>query len=332
MRSVVVGATGMIGAHVARAILRRGGALRVTRRASSKTDNLEGLDAEIVEADLLDPASLARAFEGCDRVYQCAAYYPVKSFGDGDDLHKALAGTRNLIEAALGTGASRVVFVSSLTTIGHPPGRGRPANEDDRYNLNYRSPYFEIKHAMEGTFLEAVSRGLPGLVVNPTLCLGEYDIAPTTGKLVLAIAAGEMPFYVERPVNVIYTGDVGEICVTAAERGRPGERYILGAYNVMTGDLLRAIAEAVGAPAPKRAVPLWTAKVASMMSEAGAAISGGLPRYPYKAVEMLDYSQHFDVSKARRELSFSATPLDEAARRTADYYRRRGWLGARRAC
>ena len=326
MRSIVLGATGMIGAHVARSILKDEGELRVTRRASSKTDNLENLDAEVVEADLLDGSSLVRALEGCDRVYQCAAYYPVKSFGDGDDIHKALTGTRNLIDAARETGASRVVFVSTLTTIGHPPGRSRPAREDDAYNLDYRSPYFEIKKAMEDTFLEACSRGLPGVAVNPTLCLGEYDFAPTTGKLVLAVAGGEMPFYVERPVNVIYTGDVGDLCVVAAKDGRRGERYILGGVNTTTGELIREVARAADVEFSSRPVPLWTAKVTSLFSELASAISGGLPRYPYKALEMLDYSQHFDVGKATADLGVASTSVEEAARRTVEDYRQRGWI------
>jgi dihydroflavonol-4-reductase len=323
-RVLVLGATGMIGAHALRAALRRGLRARVLVRPASDRRLLEGLAVETTEGDLADLASLERALAGCDLVLHAAAPYPKRHFGKGRLLAGARRGMENLLRAA--GGARRVVYVSSSTTIGLPE-EPRPARESDTRRIRDSAPYFALKFMLEDLARDAAAGGLPLVVVNPTFCVDEFDDHRTTAQLMVPLAQRRIPAYLAGTLNAVATRDVGEGILLAAERGRVGERYILGGENLTSREFLARCARAAGVPAPRRALPFALAEPISFATEVVACLTGTPPLFPMTGIRMMRHGQAFDLTRAREELGYAPTPLDDAIARAYAWYRARGWVG-----
>ncbi|MBD3236801.1 MAG: NAD-dependent epimerase/dehydratase family protein [Candidatus Eisenbacteria bacterium] len=332
-RALVLGATGMIGAHAARACLRHGTPVRALVRPGSDARNLRGLDLEIAEGDLRDPASLRAALLGCDLVVHAAGAYPKRLFGKARFLARARTEMQNLLDAvgaAAQQHAVRLVYVSSVTTIGRPTaetGAPRPARESDRTRpIRDPSPYFAVKALLEEMAERAAAGALDLVIVNPTFCVDDLDARRTTAQLLLPLARRQIPAYLPGHLNAVPTRDVGEGILLAARRGRRGERYILGGENLRSREFLERCARIAGVPSPRVALPIAAAEAASWTTEAWAHLTGGRPLFPMAGVRMLKHSQPFDTTRAREELGLVTSSLDDAIRRAYAWYRRNGYL------
>lgn len=344
---LILGATGAIGAHAVRACIAAGWSVRALVRPTSDTSDLAGLATDVVEGDIHRPVSLDRAFAGCTGFVHAAGFYPSRSMSRAQAVNAGLASVEPVFEAAREAGVGRGVYVSSLTTIPRPRedrgrvsrrGRGTPtagaalATERGPVVAGGTGPYHAAKAAMERAALESVAGGLPLVIVNPTLCLGEHDRKPTSGRIVVEVARGRVPVYVDGPVNVVYTGDVGLGIARALELGRPGERYVLGGTNTSFGWLLRQIAFETGARPPLLPIPLSLARAGAKLADTVERIRGR-PAMTEMAVDIAAASQHFDTSKAAHELGLtSPTPAVETVRRTVSWFAQVGLIpGAKTA-
>lgn len=330
MKVLVLGATGFLGSNLVRALLAKGDDVRALVRPSSKVLPLKGLDVERVQGDLQDAASLSRACAGVRVVYQCASYYPPQTISVEAATRQALAETRNLLRAVRGTSMDRLVFTSTLTTIGFPEDPGQLATEDCPFvSLFPNNPYLMAKAAMERAILEATREGIPAVVVNPTAFYGPYDRKPTSGTQILMIARGQMPAYVQGPVNAIDVRDVAAGMIRAAERGRVGERYILGNWNTTQKELNALIARVAGVRAPLAAVPFELARVGSKLGDwAFRTILRKPAPVPGFFVEMLRHMQQYDCAKGIRELDYPRNPVETAIRDGLTWFRENGYLKA----
>jgi dihydroflavonol-4-reductase len=337
MKVLVLGSTGQLGSNLVRALLARGDQVRGLVRPTSNLLTLKGLDVEHVEGDLNDPESLVRACEGVRVVYQTASYYPPQTIPVATATARALTETRNLLGAVRRASVTRLVFTSTLTTIGfpqrgarHPDGSERLANEHCPFApLFSNNPYLMSKAAMEHAVLDATRDGLPAVVVNPTAFFGPYDSKPTSGTQILMIAKGLMPAYVQAPVNVIDVRDVAVGLIRAAERGRIGERYILGNWNTTQKELNALIARVAGVRAPLVPVPFPVARYGSKLGDwAFRTVLRKPAPVPGFFVEMLRHMQHYDCSKAIRELGYPRNPIERAIHDALTWFRENGYLRA----
>ncbi len=328
MRVLVLGATGFIGGQIARALLERGHAVRALRRASSSTLAVEGLPVELVRGDLRDRASLLAAMRGVEAVFHAAGYYPPNSLTPRHSVRHAVAGMRAVLECARAAGVSRVVYTSSLSTIGPPTGGRALADERDAYLPgSVAEPYFEVKWAMEAEAYRAVAGGQDVVVICPTAVFGPGDVKPTSGIALLLLARGLMRVYIDGKINIVDGRDLARAHMVALERGRNGERYIVGGNNTTVGEVMRAAARIVGVPPPRLRIPAAAALLVGKLGEVAALAIPGRPLLPFsEAIEMIRHGQHYDLSKARRELDLATRPLDDTLRDTAEWFRAHGYL------
>ena len=328
MKALVVGASGFLGANLVRALLARGDAVRALVRATSRLQALDGLDIERVTGDLNDADSLTRACEGVRVVYQTASYYPPHTIPAASATAQAMAETRNLLTAVRRASVERLVFTSTLTTIGFPAGPGRMANEECPFVTRYpHNPYLMSKAAMEQAVLEAARDGLPAVVVNPTAFYGPYVSKPTSGTQIVMIARHLMPAYIQGDVNAIDVRDVAVGMIKAAEQGRVGERYILGNWNTTQKELNALIARVAGVMAPLAPVPYPLARYGSKLGDwAFRTILRRPAPVPGFFVEMLRHMQNYDCSKAIRELDYPRNPVEHAIRDALGWFRTNGYL------
>ncbi len=257
MTCLVTGATGFIGSAVARALLERGEAVRVLARPESDRRNIEGLAVEVAEGDLRDKASLERACHGCRALFHVAADYRLW-VPEPDEIYAAnVDGTRALMEAAGEAGVMRIVYTSSVATLGlkrdaSPADETTPVSLDDMIG-HYKRSKFLAEAAVRRLVAEA---GLPAVIVNPSTPVGPRDIKPTpTGRMIVEAARGRMPAFVDTGLNVVHVADVAAGHLAAFKRGRIGERYILGGENMALGQILAAIARRCGRRAPRLRLP-----------------------------------------------------------------------------
>ena len=252
----MTGATGFVGSAVVRALLARGRRVRVLARPNSDRRNLAGLAVEIAEGAMEDPLSLARAVAGCRYVYHVAADYRIWVPDPAPMFRANVDGTRDLLTAALDAGAERVVYTSSVATLGLVPGGS--ADEETQNSVDdmigpYKRSKFMAEEVARGFARE---RGLPVVIVNPSTPVGPGDIKPTpTGRLIVEAARGQMPAFVDTGLNIVHVDDVAEGHLAAAEKGRIGERYILGGENMPLAEILAEVAQAVGRRPPWLRVP-----------------------------------------------------------------------------
>jgi dihydroflavonol-4-reductase len=329
MKVLVLGATGQLGSNLVRALLDKGDEVRALVRPASKAPTLQGLPLDRVSGDLNDAESLARACDGVRVVYHAAGYYPTESVPVGAAMTVALAETRKVLAAARKASVERLVFASTLTTIGFP-SPGQLADESCAFAPLYpENPYLMAKAAMEAEVLQA-SHGVPTVVVNPTAFFGPYDSKPSSGTQILMVARRQMPAYVDGPTNAIDVRDVAEGMIRAAERGRAGERYILGNWNTTQKELNALIARVAGVMAPLVPVPFALARYGTKCGEwVFKTVIRRPPPVPAFFVEALRHMQHYDCSKALRELDYPRRPVEGAIRDALAWFRANGYLPRR---
>jgi dihydroflavonol-4-reductase len=328
MKSLVIGGTGQLGANLVRALIGRGDQVRVLHRSTSHTFTIDGLDIERVVGDLTDGESLRLGCQGRDVVYHTAGYYPSTTKPVELAKQQALKETALVLEAVRAAGVDRLVFASTLTTVGFPKTAGHPANETCQFSTRYtNNPYLMAKAVMEEKILQSAQQGIPAVVVIPTEFFGPYDQQPTSGRHILMVAKGQMPVYVSGRVNVIDVRDVAVAMIRAAERGRVGERYLVGNWNTTQQDLNELIAHVVGVAPPLFPVPLalarWGAKVGEWVSN---SLLRRPPFVPAFFVEVMAHMQHYDCSKAQRELDYPQSAPRGAIEDAVTWFREHGYL------
>ncbi len=313
-KALVTGANGFIGANVVRTLLAHGEEVRAFVRAGSDRRSLAELPVEIAEGDLRDADSVRRAVAGCARVYHVGADYRLWA-RDPRELHDTnVRGTIHVLDACLAIGVERVVHTSTVGTIGLAALSG-PC--DERTPLapgQICGHYKRSKLDAERAALSYAERGLPVVVVNPTAPIGPWDAKPTpTGKIIVDFAHGRLPAFVDTGLNVVHVRDVAEGHWLAAERGRAGERYLLGHHNMTLREILETLAELLGRPAPRIRLPYAVAWAAGALSTAAAnLVTHRPPAIPLEAVRMSRRRMFVDASKAVRELGLPQTPVRDA--------------------
>jgi dihydroflavonol-4-reductase len=308
--TLVTGASGFVGWHVARLLLERGHKVRALARTSS--NNIQELDVERVTGDLRNPASLARAVAGCGLVFHVAADYRLWSKHPEELYQSNVDGTRNMVEAAQAAGVERFVYTSTVGCIGVPPnGIG---DETLPVSLTEMAgAYKRSKFMAEQVALEAARDGLPVVIVNPTAPMGDHDFKPTpTGQIVRDFMAGAMPAYIDTGLNVVNVRDVALGHLLACEHGKVGERYILGCANMTLGQILKELARITGRKAPTIELPYFVAYTAGVITTALSRITGTPPRAPLEAVRMAKKKMWVSHEKATRELRYNPAPATTA--------------------
>jgi len=328
MRVLVLGATGFSGGQIARALVERGHTVRALRRPGSSMLALDGLQVELATGDLRDRVSLLAAMHDVEAVFHAAAYYPPNSLAPRRSLRMAVDGMRAVLECACEAGVRRVIYTGSLSTIGPVSGGRALADERDAYLPgSVADPYFEVKWAMEAEAYRAVAAGQEVVALCPTVVFGPGDVKPTTGLTLLALRRGLMPAYIEGVINIVDVRDVAQAHVTALERGRSGERYILGGHNTSIGETLRLAARLAGVAPPRVRVPAGLALLAGKLGEVASL---AIPQRPFlplcEAIEMIRHGQHYDCGKARRDLALATRPLEETLRDSLEWFRQHGYL------
>jgi dihydroflavonol-4-reductase len=324
--SLVTGATGFVGSAVVRALLARGRRVRVLARPNSDRRNLAGLAVEIAEGAMEDPRSLACAVAGCRYVYHVAADYRIWVPDPAPMFRANVDGTRDLLTAALDAGAERVVYTSSVATLGLVAGGSAdeetPSNIDDMIG-----PYKRSKFAAEEVARELVrERGLPVVIVNPSTPVGPGDIKPTpTGRLIVEAARGQMPAFVDTGLNIVHVDDVAEGHLAAAEKGRIGERYILGGENMALAEILAEVAQAVGRRPPWLRVPHGVLFPVAIGAELAARVTGRDPFVTLDGVRMSRKKMYFTSEKASRELAYSPRPARQAIADAVTWFEANGY-------
>jgi dihydroflavonol-4-reductase len=325
--SLVTGATGFVGSAVARALLGRGHRVRVLARRNSDRRNLAGLSVEIAEGDMEDPRSLARAVAGCRYVYHVAADYRIWVPDPAPMFRANVEGTRYLLTAALEAGAERVVYTSSVATLGLVAGGS--ADEETPSNIeDMIGPYKRSKFAAEEVVRELVrERGLPVVIVNPSTPVGPGDIKPTpTGRLIVEAARGQMPAFVDTGLNIVHVDDVAEGHLAAAEKGRIGERYILGGENMALAEILAEVAQAIGRRPPWLRVPHGVLFPVAIGAELAARVTGRDPFVTLDGVRMSRKKMYFTSEKASHELGYAPRPAREAIADAVRWFEANGYL------
>jgi dihydroflavonol-4-reductase len=319
MKAFVTGATGFVGAHVVRALLGAGVAVRALAREGSDRSNLEGLDIEIVSGDLRDEAALPGLLRGCETLYHVAAFYSTRP-EDGALMHEInVRGTKNLMMAALASGVQRVVHTSTIGTIGRPAKAGELPTEETAFNLwETSSEYVRSKYLGEVAALSMVDQGLPVVVVHPTSPVGPYDIKPTSsGQRIIDYLNGKKPSFPGGGLNFVSVEDVAAGHLLAAEKGKPGERYILGnAQANLTLERFMGLMAALSGVRPPEVpdVPLFS-QLKKRLLFGAHELQGQRPA-----------ALICDPSKAIRELGLPQTPIEAALVEAIFWFRDRGYV------
>src|SRR6476469_9485807 len=323
MKALVTGATGFVGGAVARALIRAGVDVRVLARSQSDTQNLSGLPVERVEGDLLNPASLRTALAGCQQLYHVAAYYALWAKDPSIFYDINVTGTCNVLTAARLAGIQRTVYCSTIGAIGLPADGGL-GTENTPVSLDQMAGHYKrSKYLAEQEVLKFASEGVPVIIVNPSAPVGAGDVKPTpTGQMIVDFMKGRMWAYIETGMNLIDVDDVAIGHLRAMERGRIGERYILGHQNLTLREIFQMLSELTGIPAPRLKLP-WQAILPLAHANRWFAdyISRRPPRIPLEGVRMAKYHMHYDCRKAVRELGLPQTPAEVALGKAVKWFR-----------
>jgi dihydroflavonol-4-reductase len=321
MTTLVTGATGFVGSHVARELVAAGEPVRALARPNSRRQALDGVAVEWVEGDLRDEASLARALQGVRSVYHVAADYRLWAKRPQEIYENNVTGTKNLLAGALRARVEKFVYTSTVATIAVPRGASLP-DETNRASVDEMvGNYKKSKLIAEQEALRAAHEGLPVIIVNPTTPVGPGDWKPTpTGRIILDFLRGRMPAYVDTGLNFVAVEDVARGHVLAAERGKMGERYLLGGNNMTLKELLDALAKITGLPAPTRQIPHAVALVAAYADAAFSRLMGREPRIPVEGVRIARHKMFVNDAKAREELGYESTPVEAALERAVRWY------------
>lgn len=328
MKAFITGATGFVGSHVARALAVRGAELRLLVRSTSRTDNIADLQAEVATGDLREPESLRKAMAGCDFVFHVAADYRLW-VRDPEQMYRSnVEGTRAIIRAAQESGVRRVIYTSSVATMGFTR-EGHIAREDSPVSIrDMVGHYKRSKFMAEQVALEAGRNGANVVVVNPTTPIGEYDIKPTpTGKIVVDFLKRKFPAYVDTGLNLADVKEVARGHLLAMEKARPGERYILGGQNLTLKQILDKLAALTGLPSPTMKVPHAVAMGFAVFDQLFTGmIMGKEPRATIDAVKMGRKKMFASSAKAECELGYKVLPVEDALRRAIDWFQTHGYI------
>ena len=327
MKALVTGATGFVGAAVARALLREGWEVRALARKGSDRRNLRSIEVEVVEGDLADAGSLASALSGCEGLFHVAADYRLGAF-DPQQLYRTnVEGTRNILHAARDAGVRRVVYTSSVATIGIPKD-GTPGTEESPSTVvDMIGHYKRSKFLAEEVAREAAASGIAVVIVNPSTPVGPGDVKPTpTGQMVFDAAAGRMPAYVDTGLNIVHVDDVAQGHLLAYHRGRVGERYILGGQDMTLREILIDIARIVGRKPPSVRLPSGVVMPIAYIAEAVARVTGRSTRITVEGVRMARKRMFFSSAKAVRELGYQWRAPTQAFTDAIAWFREQGLL------
>ena len=326
MKTLVTGATGFVGSAVARLLLEEGFSVRALVRSSSNLSNLEGIEVDVVQGDLTDRKSLRKALKGCRYLFHVAADYRLWVPRPGEIYRNNVEGTVNVMEAAMEEGVERVVYTSSVATLGlHPDGT--PADEDTPVTLSdmighYKRSKFLAEEAVRKLARE---KGLDVVIVNPSTPAGPRDIKPTpTGRMILEAAQGKMPAYVDTGLNIVHVDDVAMGHLLAFKKGKTGERYILGAENMTLRQILEKIAEIAGRTPPRISLPHNLILPVAHVAEALARITGREPMVTVDGIRLARKKMFFSTEKAGRELGYRPRPAHQALEDAVAWFRSRG--------
>jgi dihydroflavonol-4-reductase len=327
MKAFVTGATGFVGSHVARVLAEQGADLRLLVRSSSDPRNIQGLNADRVLGDLRDPASIEKAVAGCDVVFHVAADYRLWVRDPQQMYRSNVEGTRAVLDAARKNHVRRVVYTSSVATMGFT-SNGRPADENSPVSLDSMIGHYKrSKFMAEEVALQSGRSGMDVVVVNPSTPIGEQDIKPTpTGRIVVDFLKKKFPAYVDTGLNLVDVTECARGHVAALEKGRSGERYILGGENLTLKQILDKLAAITGLRSPRLRVPYFMALATGVVDEVVTGrILGREPRATIDAVRMGRKKMFVSSAKAERELGWQVVPVDGALRRAAEWFQENGY-------
>ncbi len=321
MLAFVTGATGFVGSHVACALADNGADLRLLVRPNSNLKNIQDLKADLFTGDLRDPASLEKGIAGCEVIFHVAADYRLW-VRDPEEMYRAnVEGTRAILEAARKNNIRRVVYTSSVATMGFT--RDSVADENSPVSLaNMIGPYKRSKFMAEQVAIEAAHSGLDVVIVNPSTPVGERDIKPTpSGRIVVDFLKRKFPAYVDTGLNLVDVNESARGHLAALEKGRSGERYILGGENLTLKQILDKLAALTGLPSPTIRVPYIVALATGVVDEVVTGrILGREPRATIDAVRMGRKKMFVSSAKAERALGWKIVPVDDALRRAVDWF------------
>ena len=326
--TLVTGASGFVGSAVARALLARGEAVRLLVRATSPRTNIEGLGADVVVGDLRDAASLARAMAGVNRLYHVAADYRLWAPDPEEIVRANVEGTRFVMEAALAAGVERIVYTSSVATLALRED-GRPVDETAPQDPAKSIGAYKRSKTMAERLVERMvaERGLPAVIVLPSTPIGPRDVKPTpTGRIIVEAANGKMPAFIDTGLNLVHVDDVAAGHLLAFDRGRIGERYILGGQDVDLGTMLGDIARLVGRRPPRIKLPRGPLFPLAWAAEFVAGFTGREPFATVDALRMAKYRMFFSSTKAERELGYAARPYRDALADAVAWFRQAGMI------
>jgi dihydroflavonol-4-reductase len=322
MTTLVTGATGFVGSHVARQLVAAGEPVRALARATSRRQALDGIGVEWVEGDLRDEASLDRALRGVRRIFHVAADYRLWAKRPQEIYENNVGGTKNLLAAALRAHVEKFVYTSTVATIAVQRSAGLLPDETNRASVDEMvGNYKKSKLMAEQEALRAAHEGLPVVIVNPTTPVGPGDWKPTpTGRIILDFLLGRMPAYVDTGLNFVAVEDAARGHLLAAERGKIGERYLLGGKNVTLKEFLDALAKVTRLRAPTRRIPHGIALIAAYGDAMFSRAVGRAPRIPVEGVRIARHKMFVNDAKARKELGYESTPVEAALERAVRWY------------
>jgi len=327
MKALVTGATGFVGSAVARALLQAGWQVTALVRPNADLRNLRGLGADLATGDLTDRASLDRALAGCAALFHVAADYRLGARNPEELYRTNVEGTRNIMEASRRAGTGRVVYTSSVATIGLPAD-GTPGTEETPSTIaDMIGHYKRSKFLAEEVAREAARSGMAVIIVNPSTPVGPGDVKPTpTGRMVMDAAAGRMPAYVDTGLNIVHVDDVAAGHLLAFERGRPGERYILGGQDMSLREILIEIARLTGRKPPRIRLSTSVVLPIAYVAELAARVTGVPNRVTVEGVRMARKRMFFASDKAARELGYRWRPPAQAFEDAVLWFREQGLL------
>lgn len=330
MTTLVTGASGFLGSHVARQLVARGEDVRVLMRPSSTNRAIADLSLEYVTGDLRDPASVARAMQGVKRVFHVAADYRLWARRSREIYDSNVGGTKNILEAAKRAGVEQLIYTSTVATIA--VDRPQHPNEFTEARLEEMVGHYKrSKWMAEQEILKAAKAGAPVIVVMPTTPIGPWDWKPTpTGKIILDFLNGKLPGYVETGLNFVGVEECAAGHLLAAEKGKTGERYLLGGENLTLKAMLDTLSAITGLPAPKLKIPHGFALGVAYANTIFSRLTGREPGIPVEGVKIARHMMFVDCSRAQRELGFKAGPVSAALERAVRWYEANGYIAAGR--
>ena len=326
MLALVTGATGFVGANLACALAERGDRVRVLRRSASRLDALEGVPVEYAAGDILDSDSLLEAMRGCQVVFHVAAVSQYWRSSAEAVYRVNVEGTRNVLHAALRCGVQRLVHTSSAAALGYSPPNA-PADETQTFPDHLRwFVYGHSKHLSELEVHEAVGRGLPAVIVNPCVVLGPRDVNFVSGSLIRASVRGQLRVVPPGGSNLVHVADVVAGHIAAAERGRVGQRYILGGENLSHKAAAKILSQVTGGPPPLLTLPAWSLPALARLVDAVNRLNRKPPLVTGQQIRLGACTFYVRNDKAVRELGLPRTPLRQAAADACAWYREHGLL------